>query len=94
MPITRVAGDLNASGHLLINTTSSSIFANNTLESAHTFDNGRFHIQHIGFWSLPDKSEDRNSSGIIDTERISRADNHSMFNAVVGDHVGQVRSNY
>jgi hypothetical protein len=81
IPITKVVGDLDASGDLLINSTSLSVFANRTLESA-TLDKGKFHVQHMGFRSLSDRSD---SSGVVDTGPISQDDNYTMSNAIIRD---------
>jgi hypothetical protein len=87
VPITRVVGDLNLTGHSVINSSSLSIFANNTSDSAYDFDNDEFHVQTLfRFQSISDNgSEGGDSSGIIDTKRILENDNYTSFNTIVRD---------
>jgi hypothetical protein len=87
IPITRVVGDLNVTGHFVINSSSLSIFANNASDSAYNFDNDEFHVQTLfRFQSISDNSsEGSDNSGIMDTKRILQNDNYTTFNTIVRD---------
>jgi hypothetical protein len=86
VPITRVVGDLKVTGHSMINSSSLSIFANKTSDSAY-FDNDKFHVQTLfRFQSISDNGrKGSDSSGIIDTKRILQNDNYTTFNTIVRD---------
>jgi hypothetical protein len=86
IPITRVVGDLKVSGHSLINSSSFSIFANKTSDSAYNFHNDKFHVLSIVTQSLSNNgSEGSDSSSVIDTKGILQNDNYTIFDAVVRD---------
>ncbi len=86
VPITRVVGDLKVSGHSLINSSSLSIFANKTSDSAYNFDNDKFHALSIVIQGLSNNSSEGSDSsgGVIDTNGL-RNDNYTILDAIVRD---------
>jgi hypothetical protein len=87
VPITQAVGDLNVTGHSVINSSSLTLFANKTSDTVYNFDNDEFHVQTLfRFQSISDNgSEGSDSSGIIDAKRVLQNDNYTTFNTIVGD---------
>jgi hypothetical protein len=81
IPIARFVGDLKVSDHSLINSSSLSIFANKTTDSAYSFYNDKFHAQSISESGI----EDDNNSDIPDTKHILHNNNYTISDAVIRD---------
>jgi len=84
--IAQVVGDLKVSGHSLINSSSLSLFTNETSDSVYSFDNDQFHVQSILFPSTSNGGgRSDKQSDILDTKYILQSKNHRLSNATIRD---------
>jgi hypothetical protein len=85
IPIARVVGELNVSGHSQINSSSMSIFANKTPASAYNLDNDKFRAQSIVLDLSVNGSKGSNGSNTLESKHILQNNSYTISNAVIRD---------
>jgi hypothetical protein len=86
VPITRLVGDLNVSGHSIINSSSFSIMPNNGSRGVNDFASNKFYVQSLVAHGFSDRSsKEWNFSHTAAKNRSMQDDNYSVLDTVVKD---------
>ncbi len=86
IPITRLVGALNVSGHSIINSSSFSIIPNNGSGGVNDFASNKFYVQGLVAHGFSDKSsKEWNFSHTAAKNRSMQDDNYSILDTVVKD---------